>query len=518
MKSIPLFTCLSVACVAAATHAQEPDPPHLSPDGRFRFEAFSVEDNDAGKRPAFGIIETATGDLVSDPEEELGDAFRPSESIFWSPDSLSYALTSRVGTRHIDTFFYRWNGKSFVRAKWEVDAQLENWADEEVGKELTALKLPADSGLGQCLRGDDLVERWLDPSRLIVNCVLEYTVGGEDSETVVDGSSRAIVRWDEAADAYAIERRLPVSEPWPARLESIDFAVTQEDDPAQEGRCTITVTDPDSGEKRTFTAENHLTEPIFLHTDDEWPALELVNHGPEGFEWRRIYRHIDGAYRCTRIVELTHLFEQAPEGAALFEIDPNFFALVLRDRNLKAGDLETYESFQTEVTAPGGKWKAVFTYHPQYLQRVEIVAADGSGEPSVIYDFDEGSYGLQAIAKPFWSTDGSALALYLQDAPRVGSTLLYRELNRVGNDRVWSGAEMPEIDYSFIEKATAGKNAHWGQQLESPLYWKNPRELVLSLTGHFRGEEGFDYAGVATLSWDESGNPAGCVTVETSPQ
>lgn len=489
----------------------EPFDGKLSPDGRFRFEAFSVEDNDAGRRPAFGIVETSSGRLVSDPDEELGDAFRPSETIHWAPDSLSYALTSRVGTRHLDTFFYRWNGTAFERATWEGAGQLEIWADEEVRKDANTQGLPENAGLGQCLYGDDLVERWLAPSRVILTCVEEYLIVGDDSETTASASSRAIVRWNPEKEVYEVERRLPAGEPWPVRIESTSFSVLQENKPDLEGHTTITVTHPESGKALTLKTEHFLTAPLLVHTDDEWPALELVNKGPEGFEWRRLYRVVDGSFRCTRIVELTHFPEQASEDAAPFEIEPGSFAYVLRDRAVGTGDPETYESFQTESPAPGGQWKAVFTYHPQYLQRIEIVAVDGGAEPSVIFDFDDGLFGLEAFAKPLWNPDGSALALYLQDGPRAGSTRLYRE-----HDRVWSEAEMPGIDHGFLERANEGKNAHWGQQLESPLFWKNPRELILSLEGHVRGDEGFDYRGVATLAWDETGRPTGCVTVPTT--
>lgn len=492
---------------------QEGDSERLSPDGRFRFEAFSVEDFDLGKRPAFGIIETATENLVSDPEEELGDAFRPSELIYWAPDSLSYAVSSRVGTRHIDTFFYRWNGKSFERAQWDDGGQLESWADEEMKKDIVAQGLPENSGLGQCLFGDDLVERWLDPSKVILTSAQEYLVGSEESGTTAAGSSRAIVRWNPDKNSYEIERRLPVGAAWPVRIEPSEFEATQESSATDESLASITITRTATGEKQTFEAGNWLTAPIFVHSDNEWPGLELVNKGPEGFEWRRLYRVVDGAYRCVRIAELTHFPEQAPEDASLFEIVPGYHGLVLRDRVLKPGDLDAYESFQTGSPAPGGKWKVVFTYHPQYLLRIEIVAVDGNSEPSVIYDFDDGSFGLGAFSRPLWSPDGSALALYLQDGPRVGSTLLYRQRNRV-----WSEAEMPGIDYGFLEKAQEEKNAHWGAQFESPLFWKSPNELVLLLDGHFRGENGFDYRGIATLSWDADGKPAGCVTVETSQE
>ncbi|MCB1205775.1 MAG: hypothetical protein KDN18_16050 [Verrucomicrobiae bacterium] len=508
---LPLLLCL-LAWLSPALRG-EPFHSRLSPDGRFRFTAFSVEDFDSGRRPAFGIIETATGNLVSDPEEELGDAFRPSEIIYWSPDSLSFAIISRVGTRHIDTFLYRWNGERFSRAVWQGDAQLEAWADREMEKNMAALGLPAGSGKGQCLRGDDLVERWIDPARLVLRTELEHLLGEGGDETYVEGYSRALVKWNPVSQAFEIERELPIPAPWPYRIEPDEFMVTQAEPASGETLSSITVTRRADGSTRSFKAENWLTAPLFLHTGDDWPGLELVNKGPEGFEWRRIYRLIEGNYRCVRVAELTHLSGQAPEGAPLLELDPGSFAIVLRDREPGPDDPDTYESFQTESPAPGGKWKAVFTYHPQYLQRIEVLATDGGGEPSVIYDFDEGLYGIEALAEPLWNPDGSALALYLQDGPRTGSTLLYRL-----RDGVWSEADRPEIGYEFLQEIIDGGETSWGQQLELPLFWKSPRDLVLSLVGHFRGEQGFDYRAVATLSWDPSGKPSGCVATRTSPE
>jgi len=48
--------------------------------------------------------------------------------------------------------------------------------------------------------------------------------------------------------------------------------------------------------------------------------------------------------------------------------------------------------------------------------------------------------------------------------------------------------------------------------MERPLWWNGPRELVLDISGHFRGDEGFDYRALATLRWDERGAPIGSKT------
>lgn len=504
----PRWTPLLVLSCCLASHArgEESDPSHYSPDGRFLFVAFSSEEVDSGKRPAFGIVETATGDLVSDPGENLGDASRPEETILWAPDSLSYALTSRVGTRHLDTFLYRWDGKAFVRARWEGAGRIEALADLKMEKDKARLGVPSDTGLGQCLRGDDLAERWLDPERLILGCVEEYHVAHGDRGGVVRGDARALVRWDEASEAYVIERELHAPDPWPLRVEDAgSFEVVQADRGGEEANARIiTVTQRERGQSKRLEAENWLTAPVIIEHGNDWPQLELVSHGPDEFQMRRLYRVVDGAYRCVRIAELTRRSDQAPEDAPLFEIEPGLSAFLLRDHPVPPGGTDVYESFQTERPSPDGKWKAVFTYHPQYLQRAEIAAADGSGEAEILYDFDSGEGGVETIASVLWSPDSSAFALYLQDGPRAGHTLLHRRV-----EGVWSQTAMPEVNYEFLGKG--GSPAAWGVRLEQPLWWNGGRELVLELSGHFRGDDGFDYRALAILTWNEAGEPAAFV-------
>lgn len=64
MRPLPtaVFAVLAVLGGAPASRSREAaevDPSHLSPDGRFPFEAFSAEEVDAGRRPAFGIVDGA---------------------------------------------------------------------------------------------------------------------------------------------------------------------------------------------------------------------------------------------------------------------------------------------------------------------------------------------------------------------------------------------------------------------------------------------------------------------------
>lgn len=496
-------------CLVPSVQAEDIDERALSPDGRFRFEAFSTEDYDAGRRPAFGIIETATGKLVSNPREELGDPSRPEETILWAPDSLSYALTSRVGTRHLDTFLYRWDGESFVRAAWEDDGVLEKSADLAMESDMIALGLPAESTLGQCIRGDDLAERWLSPSRLIVACILEYSAGTEERSAIARGESRAIVTWNETSKSYQIENELAIAPPRVPDLgDEAPFEVTQTDRPGDDPNAkTFVVRRRDTGETKSFEAENWMTAPSVKVEANGWPQLELVSHGPSEFVWHRLYRVIDGAYRCYRIEEFTRQACQAAEGAPAIEISPGYSLFLIRSRSYQDGDPETFESFQTTSTSPDGAWKTVCTYTPQYLHRVEIIDANETADPVVIYDFDNGDGWIDAICETVWRPDSAAFAFYLQEGPRVSSTLLYHRA-----DRVWSAAPMPEIDYGFLKPAI-DSGATWGHQHERPLWWRNDRELMLELSGFFKGEDGIDYSAQSVLRWDENGEPAGSESI-----
>jgi hypothetical protein len=496
-------------CLVPSAQADDADRDLLSPDGRFRFEAFSTEDYDAGKRPAFGIIETATGKLVSHPEEDLGDAYRPEETILWAPDSLSYALTSRVGTRHLDTFLYRWDGSSFVRAKWEGDGIIEGWADEEVNAAMRGLGFTDEASRGRTIAGDGLSERWLGPDRLILADVQDCLVGEGDREEAVTGSARALVKWDETSQSYQIESRLSIAPPRvPDRGEATPFEVTQTDRPGDDPNAkTIMIRHRESGETKSFEAGNWMTAPTVKVEANGWPQIELVSHGPAEFLWHRLYRVIDGTYRCYRIEELTRHASQAPEGAPEIEFEPGYSLFLIRSRSFKDGDSETFESFQTESLSPNGEWKTVSTFTPQYLQRVEVVAVKESSEPVVIYDFDNGDGWVNAISETLWRPDSGAFAFYLQEGPRASSTLLYQR-----SDRVWSEAPMPEIDYGFLKEAIES-GATWGHQHERPRWWKDEGELVLELSGFFKGEDGIDYRAQALLRWDGEGAPAGSETI-----
>lgn len=507
MKKCSAILFLALSFTAGLSAQDESDPELISPDGRFVFHAYSSEDADSGKTPAFGIIERASGKLVSDPKEELGDAFRPEESILWAPDSRAYALTTRVGTRHLDTFLYRWDGKAFRRAKWEGGASLEAAADQRVTEVIRARGSSKDARRGRTIAGDSLAERWIDPRRLVMSRVEECVVGdGDDEEDTVSGEARALVVWNEKEGAYEIDKMLPVAESWPAEVEETPgFEVKQTDVPGDDSNARkIAVLNRESNETKTFTADGWMTAPTVLVAENGWPQIELHSHGPGEFVWRKLYRVENGAYRCVRIDEMTRLAHQAPEGAPLVEISPSYGLHLIRTRHPKAGEADAFESFSVETVSPDGKWKTVSLYTPHYLERVSIVDVAGAAEPVVLYDFDSGEGGVNTICQTLWSPDSQALAFFAKLAPRVGETLLYRRSNRV-----WSKAAMPKIHYSDLRKPAT---ADWRDKFESPLWWNGSRELTLELWGSLEGDEPIDYHAYATLRWSESGKPAGSVT------
>ncbi|MBL9153601.1 MAG: hypothetical protein JNK37_13990 [Verrucomicrobiales bacterium] len=515
MKSACLlpFALLCSAGISLGQDAEVTDLSWLSPDGRFTFEAFSGEEVDAGKRPAFGIIEVATGRLVSDPKEPLGDAYRPEETILWAPDSLSYALTTRVGTRHLDTYLYRWDGKAFVRVDVEGISQLGDWSDEILYADKKAQGFSDNVGLGQCIQGDLRAERWLDPQRVIFLSDQAYVVGEGDREGTAEGRSRGIVSWNAKAGRYELGRRLPVAEPWAYARESPDPFVVEQTSPNADlpNRRLVTVKNTETGQIQRLEAENSSQTPVTLESHADWPQLELSNEGPAGFQWRRLYRVVDGAYRCVRIDELTDDPRLAPEGAAPVDLahdeETVRLAYLLRTRQPAPTDPDSYESFQTAFLSPDGRWKLELFYHPQYLQRVEIAAADGGGEPTVIYDFDSGDGGVDTRVFGLWNPDSRSVAVYLDEPPRVGGTRLYRLAGKA-----WESSPLPKIDYGFL-KETLDAGANWYQQYEKALWWQSPRELVLHLDGNFRGG-GPDYRALTTLTWNKAGEPVGSVSVE----
>ncbi|MCB1086011.1 MAG: hypothetical protein KDM63_03125 [Verrucomicrobiae bacterium] len=487
---------------------EDTDPSLISPDGRFVFHAFSVDEANAGK-PAFGILERESGRLVSDPEEDLGDVSRPEETILWAPDSEAFALTTRVGTRHLDTFLYRWNGTAFRRAKWTGGTLLEELADGRVATLLTSLPDPGKVRRGMTLAGDLLPERWLDPERLVLKRVEEFVVSrGDQEEGDAKAEARAIARWDKDSESYELGNELPVADPWPTEIEGDDaFEVSQTTLPGDDPNARqVTVKNRKSGETKTFSANGWMEFPSVRLAENGWPQIELHTHGPAEFIWRKLYRVENGAYRCVRIDEMTRLSFQAPEGAPRVAVGNDFDLFLIRTRQPREGEADQFESFISEWVSPDGRWKAVAVYSPQYLQRVELVDVAGKGDSTVLYDFDDGEGSIDSVCQLLWSPNSQAVAFYLTSGPRTGETLLYRRSNRV-----WSKAALPKIDYGFL-KAGTQRDEKWQDQFERPLWWAGDRELVMKLSGTIDGDDLIEYQALSSLHWQEDGKPDRSVT------
>ncbi len=509
MKYVPAIIALTMACHSEAA-GEEPVPVLLSPDGRFLFQSYSSNEVVAGK-PAFGIIERANGKLVSDPGEDLGDPSRPEETILWAPDSRGYALTTRVGTRHLATFLYRWDGEIFRRAKWEGEAPLEEWADQQVAAEMKKLGFSENAQRGATIAGDSLAERWLDPRSLVRSRFEGCYVTEADKEEAVSGSARALVRWDERTSAFVIDHQLPVEEAWPGdAIDHPNFEVTQVNVEGDNPNARkIAVLNRETNETKQFTADGWMNSPAVKIEENGWPQIELISHGPAEFVWRKLYRVDKDAYRCVRIDEMTRQSHQAPEGAPLVQLEPQYSLYLIRTHHPRLGDQETFESFLMEVPSPDKKWKAVATYTPQYLQRFEIADASDSSDPVILYDFDDGLSGLGTECRILWRPDSQGFVICIKDGPRVSQTRLYRRTNKG-----WSKAEMPELDYDFV-KETKAAGLMWRHQFETPLWWNGDGELVLELRGFFSGgDESTDYLAHSVLRWDANGAPIDSVSTK----
>lgn len=537
MKALSLFRLLSCLLVLAPSlPAQEgapadadgeeeaADPSHLSPNGRFTFRAFTTEEVRRGM-PAFGILENHTGALVSDPDESFGDASRPEETILWAPDSMRYALTTRVGTRHLDTLFYAWDGRSFRRLNWEGNAALEARVDERMRAEKVREGFSADLGLGQVLAGDSLPERWLDPWRLVLKRTEERIASENGNEAVLSTEARAILRWVPGISGFEIERELPSVPPWPQALEEAPegYEVRQETPGGDDSTARhLTVTPADRAvAPLTFTADGWMLAPTVLtpHEEGGWPQIELHTHGPSEIIWRKLYRVTAGAYRCVRVDELSRQAHQAPEGAPQVELEPGFPLHVIRSREAggQASSLEDgMETFFDEIPSPARSHKVVLTYSPQYLAKVELSATSGGNpESRVLYDFESGEGSVDTVCQVLWRPDGKAFALYTTEGPRVGRTQLFRLQGQPGAED-WESGELPALDYDFT-KPLRGEGEEWEDQFEQPLWWTPAGELVLELRGRFSGGAG-DYRALATLGWNADGTPREPTIREQSPE
>ncbi|TLD70676.1 hypothetical protein FEM03_10195 [Phragmitibacter flavus] len=176
--------------------ALSPEPSSVSPDGRFEFVAYSIEENNEGK-PPFGIVERASGKLVWFSEEDLGDVSRPEEWVLWSPDSKRFALVTRVSTRRLGTFFYGLEGEGFVSLAWKDAGKLELLADAKVVAAGRRDGFTKKAQWGQIIADDTLPVRWLDVNSVVVVRAMDRIVTEEGKdESTASGTARVILRWD----------------------------------------------------------------------------------------------------------------------------------------------------------------------------------------------------------------------------------------------------------------------------------------------------------------------------------
>lgn len=205
----PALLLLPLACcftMAAAQESAAPEPPHISPDGKFEFVQFTVEEANADK-PPFGVKERATGKLIWSAPDDLGDATRPEEVIHWSPDSKRFALVSRVSTRRLGCYLFGWDGQTFSPLTWKDGSRLETLADAKVAAAAKAEGIRHEPGQGRVIMDDTLPERWVDANSLIVTRTMDVSVGG-DEETVVSGVARVLLRWSAKKKEFSIAREL----------------------------------------------------------------------------------------------------------------------------------------------------------------------------------------------------------------------------------------------------------------------------------------------------------------------
>jgi hypothetical protein len=186
--------------------ALAPAPNVLSPDGRFEFIPFSAEEADAGK-PPFGIVEKATGKLIWSAPDDLGDATRPEETILWSPDSKRFALTSRVGTRHLACFLFGWQDTTFVTLPWN-SGKLEELADLLVGADAKQQGLAKDGGWGQTITDDTLPVRWVDNDSLIMTRTIARSIMIKGEPSSAGGMARVLLRCNGKSKTFFIARDL----------------------------------------------------------------------------------------------------------------------------------------------------------------------------------------------------------------------------------------------------------------------------------------------------------------------
>lgn len=185
--------------------ALSPEPQAVSPDGRFEFVPFSVEENNAGK-PPFGIIEKATGKLIWSAPGDFGDASRPEEWVLWSPDSKRFALVTRVSTRRLGAFFFGLDGQTFVPMPWKDAGRLEALADAQIRAAAKKEGYTKKASYGQIISDDTLPVRWTGTDSIIVTRTMSQSVGEAGKEGISPTvTARVLLGWDAKARAFSVK-------------------------------------------------------------------------------------------------------------------------------------------------------------------------------------------------------------------------------------------------------------------------------------------------------------------------
>ncbi|MCB1233228.1 MAG: hypothetical protein KDN19_23490, partial [Verrucomicrobiae bacterium] len=188
-----------------------PLPRPVSPEGRFEFVRFDPAEVDAGK-PPFGIVEKSFGKLIWSAPDELGDPSRPEETILWSSDSKRFALTSRLGTRHLGCFFFGWQESGFAAMPWEDSGQLEELADQQLMAKAKAEGFTENLRFGTTITDDTIPKRWVDSDSIVVVRTIERSIAEGDMESAVGGSARCLIRWDARTGRFSMIRNLHSNE------------------------------------------------------------------------------------------------------------------------------------------------------------------------------------------------------------------------------------------------------------------------------------------------------------------
>lgn len=484
-----VFTMLIVLAALRSGDAAELTGKVPSPDGRWMFGR--QDDVPEGTLP-WVIQEAKDGRQVWQAPLEVGHEVFLEASVHWAPDSKRFVLISRTGPRQLDAYFFEHDGTGFQQREWSGAGQLEEWVDEEMAANRKLAGGSAEEGGGGSRIEDVMaMERWVGDREVI----LRRSVTRQSEVGAVDGIGRALVEWNAKTAAFEIRKRLPAPRAWPMQEEPEGFEVTHKESVIGGLHREIHVKEKASGKEQLLIAESYLTAPILLEAADGWPQIELHAHGPEEFVYRKLYRVKDGDYRCVRIDEMTRIQEHAPWDAPRVELHEGYRLWLMKSRELKPGEDESFKPLHVDYTSRDGRWMVRVDYDEQRLVRSEVrpgpKAPKSAKARMVLLDTSEDeTSGLNTAAYAVWSPDAACVAWYEKEGPRVGYTLL-----AVWNGRGWAKVQLPLMELPFEEELNR-KGGDWRTQYARPLRWADAKTLVLTLEGTIRPaneEEPEDY-------------------------